>query len=145
MIRKITGYADILAATIVMKAFEQASSHVKVNIEYAAKTYTDMVEKGIAAFFVLEKDGDIVGGLGAIKCPDLHSGKLMAVETFWFVHPHHRGQGLRLLAEFEVWGKAEGCQTLAMIHMADSYPDRLEALYRRRGYNLAEKHYLKEI
>jgi GNAT superfamily N-acetyltransferase len=69
----------------------------------------------------------------------------MAVETFWFVHPDHRGQGLSLLVEFEKWGKREGCQTLAMIHMVDSFPDKLETLYRRRGYKLIEKHYLKEI
>lgn len=145
MIRMATTYKDILAATEVMKQFEYASTYVKVDIGHAAKIYSDMVDKGIAVYFIMEKDGVIIGGLGAVKCPDLHIGRTLAVETFWFIAPEYRGHGLGLMEAFERWGKSEGCDALAMIHMVDSYPEKLERLYIRRGYQLAEKHYIKEL
>lgn len=145
MIRQITTYEEILAAATVMKGFEQASSHVKVDPTHSANTYFNLVSAGIAVFFVMEKDGEMIGGLGALKAPDLHYNRIMAVETFWFVSPQHRGQGLQLFDAFEQWGAENGCNALAMIHMADSYPAALEKFYARKGYKLAEKHYIKEI
>ena len=145
MIRMLTEYDDILKAARVMQGFEQASKLIKVDPVRTAASYHRMVTSGIAVFFVLERDGQIVGGLGAIKCPDLHYDRTVAVESFWFVKPDCRGKGMALFDAFEKWGKQEGCTHLAMIHMMDSYPDRLEKLYERKGYKLWEKHYVKEL
>lgn len=129
----------------VMEQFSGGSEFVTVDIEYTAATYARMIAKDQATFLTLEVDNQIVGGLGCIRYPDLHNGLLTAVETVWFVHPDHRGYGMKLFDAFEEWAKKHGCKRLAMIHMVDSYPEILEKLYQRRGYKLIEKHYLKEI
>ena len=143
MIRELTTYEDILSATKVMKNFEQSSNHVKVDIEHSAQAYTKMVNSGISAFFSLEYDGVCFGGLGCIKAPDLHEGTLTAIETFWFVLPEHRGKGILLFNAFEKWADKQGCKNKAMIHMADSFPETLSKFYKRKGYELAEYHFIK--
>jgi len=141
---KQIGLDEVRALTEKMKAFEQASSHVKVNIEHSVKIYVNFITSGIGAMFALYADnGEIIGGLGCIKAPDIHDGSLMAVETFWMVLPEHRGQGLKLFRAFENWADEQGCKVKAMIHMADSFPFALAKLYKRKGYELAEYHFIK--
>lgn len=126
-----------------MVRFESATEFVKVVPDHAFKVYESMIKSGTAIMLVLEEDGQMVGGLGAIKYPDLHSGELTAVETYWFVAPEHRGHGMELFEAFEQWGKDQECTRLAMIHLADSYPKALEKIYLRKGYQLVEKHYVR--
>lgn len=95
---------------------------------------------------VLRDDaGAIRGGLGYIVSEDLHSPTKIAVETFWFVPPECRGEGVKLVVAFEEMARLNGCAKAAMIHMEDSYPKELELLYRRRKYKLIERHYVREI
>ncbi len=135
-VRKIAEY---------MKTFEQATNFVNVNVDYTTKRYENLVSQGIAVLLVDEEDGDLRGGLGIIKAEDLHDGSMTAVETFWFVKPEHRGRGKDLFIEFENWSRRNGIKKMAMIHLVDSYPDRLENLYIHAGYRLVEKHYVKEL
>lgn len=145
MIRVAKTKEDVYQVAAFMKQFEQATNFVDVDVEYTASRYWQMVESGIATMFILEQDSEMIGGLGAIKFPDLHDGRMTAVETYWFVSPEHRGKGLKLFDAFEIWGEESGCKKLAMIHLADSYPDILEKLYERRGYKLVEKHYVRYL
>uniref|UniRef100_A0A6M3IPD8 Putative acetyltransferase n=1 Tax=viral metagenome TaxID=1070528 RepID=A0A6M3IPD8_9ZZZZ len=131
----------------VFKQFEQASKFVKVDPEYCRRIYSDMIGRGMAKGFILIEDGNIHGGIGGLIGPDLHNGEKTAVETFWFVAPGFRG-GLgayELWRKFEEWAKEQGCKKVAMIHLSDSYPERLERIYKARGYKLLELHYVKEL
>lgn len=136
---------DVRPVTILMKGFEQASSFIKVDVEHACSTYEKLVGAGGCHILMLEKNGLLIGALGFIIFPDLHDGKLTAVETFWFVDPKQRGRGITLFNEYEIMAKEMGCKKLAMIHMEDSYPERLKYLYTKKGYKLIEQHYVKEI
>lgn len=128
-----------------MKQFEQATKFVTVDVEYAAKRYEKMIDDGLATVLIAEKNGVMLGGLGFINAPDLHNGEMIAVETFWFVAPEHRGIGIHLLNAFEKWAKENGSDKTAMIHLTDSMPERLKRLYLKRGYRLIEKHYVREV
>lgn len=145
MIRKAE-VGEIRHVTEFMKQFEQASSHVKVDIEYSITQYEKMVAADYAVVFMLiGLDNELHGGLGALKVPDLHCGLMTGIETFWYVAPKYRGPGLQLLDAFENWAVVEnGCKRTAMIHMEDSYPELLKRLYRMRGYHLMESHYVKD-
>ena len=133
----------------IFKGFEQDSKFIKVDLDYSDKTYRDLIGRGVGQIFLLFDDdtGDLVGGLGCIKAPDLHSGDMIAIETFWYVLPQCRNKmlGMELLFTFEQWAKEEGCTKVAMIHLADSAPESLEKLYLTMGYRLLEKHYIKEV
>ena len=137
--------SEMRRVTEFMKAFEQASQHVKVDIDHATAVYERMIDKGSMTVLVMEEDRDLIGSMAFLISPDLHDGKLTAVETYWFMHPDHRGNGMKLFDAFEKIAIGLGCKKLAMIHMMDSYPEVLERLYERKGYTLIEKHYVKEV
>lgn len=142
MIRIAHTKEDVYRTAFFMKRFEQESSFVKVKPEYAAESHWKLVESGIGRIFMLESDCQLIGGLGAIKFPDLNNGEMTAVECFWLVDPDHRGSGLKLLDAYEKWYE-EDCSKGALIHLIDSFPDALEKVYFRRGYQLVEKHYVR--
>ncbi len=130
---------------VFLKAFEEATGLVKVDSDYAFERYREMMENGICRIFVAEDSGVLQGAIGFIIANDLHDGGKTAIETFWFVDPTYRGIGKSLFNTFEKEAIAMGCKKLAMIHLADSYPDSLERFYLSNGYRLLEKHYIKEV
>jgi GNAT superfamily N-acetyltransferase len=121
------------------------SRHVKVDVDYATGVWMKWLENGTGIVFALKKDDRLIGGLGAIKVPDIHCGLLTAIEIFWFTNPEDRGEGLRLLDAYEKWAKISGCKRVAIIHLADSFPEVLSRIYERRGYELIESHYMREV
>jgi hypothetical protein len=129
-----------------MKAFEGVTKHVKVDVQYTHDKYVEMMKAGIARILVAEnEDRSFQGALGFIVSNDLHDGKKVAIETFWFALPQYKGAGGRLFRAFEEAAKRIGCGRTAMIHLIDSYPDSLEGYYLKNGYTLVEKHYIKDI
>jgi len=127
-----------------MQKFENVTSFVKVDPAHAGKKYAEFIEIGTGKMFILENSrGKMIGGLGCIIGEDLHYPRTMAIETYWFVAEEHRGRGLELLDHFETW--AESCGYIpAIVHLSDSYPEKLKKLYLKRGYKLTESHYIKE-
>ena len=131
--------------TIFMKGFEQATSEVKVNMDYAWEKYQRMMEQGIVKLFVAEEDGEIQGSIGFLITDDFHEDLKICIELFWFVDPRFRGIGKGLVDRFEEEARQSGCKKTAMIHLSDSYPESLEKFYLKNGYRLLEKHYVKEL
>jgi len=136
---------QMIVAVTLAKGFEQETAHVKVDVPYCIKTYTSFIEAGIGGVLALLHDGKVIGGLGYVVADDLHCPRSLAIETFWFVPPENRGGGMLLLQAFEDVARDLHCDGVAMIHLTDSHPDALEKVYARRGYNLVEKHYVKEL
>jgi GNAT superfamily N-acetyltransferase len=131
---------------VKIKGFENCSCFVKIDIEYSAKQcWNHMSTKTGTVFGLFDRYGEIIGGLGCVKVPDIATGIMTAVETFWFVEPGKRGNGLSLMEAFEKWADENDCPRKAMIHLVDSHPESLERLYLASGYKLVEKHYVKGI
>jgi GNAT superfamily N-acetyltransferase len=128
-----------------MKAFEGATSFVKVNSDYTFERYRIMMERGICRILIAEEGETLQGAIGFIITDDLHDGSKLAVESFWFAHPDYKGVGKALFNAFEEEAVKMGCKKLAMIHLSDSYPESLEKFYLKNGYKLVEKHYIKGI
>lgn len=99
---------------------------------------------GIGKIMVVRHSGRVVAAMGCLRVPDLYTGEMVASEVFWFVLPEHRGVGLALLDAYEKWARDEGCREVRMIHLSGLMPERLKALYQRRGYCEVEVAYGKE-
>lgn len=126
-----------------MKAFEMATKHVKVVPEYASDRFINMMEAGICRIFVAEDENkDFQGAVSWIVVPDMFCGEKTAIEMFWFVHPMHHGKGIGT-ALFDTFEAETNGMKRAMIHLSDSYPERLKKFYIDRGYTLLEEHYVK--
>jgi len=131
---------------VFMKMFEEASGMIQVDIDYTHKKYQQLLNSGTVKIYIAEtEEQDIQGAIGFLISNDLHDGKKIGIETFWFVDPKYRGIGKELFKTFEEEARKLGCKKLAMIHMVDSYPDTLKVFYEKQGYKLLEMHYIKEI
>lgn len=102
-------------------------------------------ERSDAVVFLMQNGDTIAGGIGGELKIDPISGRTLLVEMFWFVLPEFRGTtiGLRLLANFEKWGKDHGAAHTCMIAMENSMPQEMDRLYRRIGYRKLETTYVK--
>jgi hypothetical protein len=69
----------------------------------------------------------------------------LARETAWWIDPNHRGSAAsRMLDAYEHWAKCEQrCAFAGMAGMGED-PD-VAKLYLRRGYRVAETHFLKVL
>lgn len=108
-------------------------------------SWRTLLERGMGEIFVLRENGEVIGALGALVYPDMYDGEPVATEAFWWVKPERRGQGMRLLQEFEEWARECGCRRMLMVHLESLQPMALGRIYERRGYVKAETHYLKEV
>lgn len=70
---------------------------------------------------------------------------LMAKETAFWIEPDSRGgtAAVRLLERYDEWAKSLGCSYVGMAGMGSD--PQVAKLYERRGYRVAEVHYLKSI
>ena len=98
-----------------------------------------------AAIFGLWKDGALIGALGALMAPDLHTGQPTANELFWFVSMEHRhGSGaLRLVKQFEQWAHQHGATDFRLVHLLGPNGERFPKIYEHLGYRPIEINYLK--
>jgi hypothetical protein len=68
----------------------------------------------------------------------------IARETMWFIEREYRGlAAVKMLHGYEAWAHSEGCQFIGMAGMGED--PEVGRLYLRRGYQVAETHYLKAI
>lgn len=69
---------------------------------------------------------------------------MLARETVWFIDPEYRGTAaVRMLDAYERWAKSLGCVFTGMAGMGAD--PKVAKLYLRRGYRVAETHYLKAL
>jgi GNAT superfamily N-acetyltransferase len=118
--------------------------------EFNAETFTlgwmGLIKAGCGfAFTLVDERGDIKGGIGAVVNTDLNTGDKIAVEMFYYAMPEVRGNGLRLLPIIEDAARARGCKRFWMIHLEDGRSERMERFYGKRGYELKEHLYMKDL
>lgn len=134
--------ADIPRLVEMGQQFLAESSYrhkIANNPEKMSETVAWLIERG--SVLVLEKAGELVGMMGYFTNLHFLSGEKVAGEVFWWVEPTQRGDGLRLIHEFERRAAADGVKHLHMI----APNDRVAGLYKRLGYEFVESTYQKTI
>ncbi|ACH40479.1 MAG: hypothetical protein ACD_55C00094G0002 [uncultured bacterium] len=114
---------------------------MKFNPDHYVQFWQNMLKSGLGVIFLSEVDGVVLGGIGGIKFPEALSGRMTAVEMFWYTAKETRGDGVKLYLKFKKWAKENGCERLAMIYLPCSMPDKLKAFYDKEGFSLIEMHY----
>lgn len=96
---------------------------------------------------ILANDPHPVGMLMATTSEMLFSEEKLGVELMWWVNEDHRNGtlGWELFKAFEYWAKQIGCKAVQMSSVASEYAERLNKIYARKGYQLMERAYLKEL
>lgn len=111
---------------------------------YADKLFRSHLDQPRACCFVHDVDGAAQGVLMAAAGEHPFGPVLLAGETVWFIDPAHRGTAaVRMLDAYERWAQSLGCAFIGMAGMGAD-PD-VAKLYLRRGYRVAETHFLKAV
>jgi len=99
-----------------------------------------------ATCIVLEQDGKVAGFLMAAIMEQPFVKVRIAKDTCWWVEPSHRGYIFAcndMLNKYEQWAASCGCAFAGLAGMGSA--PRVGKLYARRGYAVAETHYLKSL
>lgn len=68
----------------------------------------------------------------------------LARETVWWIEPLYRGlSASRMLQAYEDWAAEQNCDFVGMAGMGKD--PEVARLYLRRGFKVAETHYLKAV
>lgn len=115
------------------------------NEQHFEAVWKQMLTMGVGRILYEENDdGIIVGALAFVVNPDMFSGEPASAEIFLYVLPEARGGGLagRFIDEYERLSKDKGICEVLMVSLAE-----LETgpIFIRRGYQMAETIYRKEI
>ena len=145
MVKHLTPQEAHLCVEGGQKFFVEGKLPGTFNPEVFVANWQGFIADGRGVIIALFDDGAFGGALGALLCPDISTGDLMAVECFWYMLPGHRGGGIRLLFEFEKWAKEKKALRIAMIHLTNLGETQLPLLYARLGYEAVEVHYVKNL
>ena len=96
---------------------------------------------------VLAAGSPFRGAIGGVLFNGLAIADFSCMEYFWYVNRHERGSiGVRLLAEFEQRLRDLGVRRLMMMHLSSpECDDKFLSLYDRRGYQLKERVFVKDL
>lgn len=113
-------------------------------IGYDDDVFNRVVPALINTTFVMEMDGVVVGVMAGSIVNGLASNDLTYQESFWYVEKAHRGFGIKLLTFAENYCRTNNVKFFIIAHMGNR-ETRLERIYKRRGFNILETHYIKVV
>jgi GNAT superfamily N-acetyltransferase len=116
-----------------------------LNEESFVQGWRQMLTSGVGVLLGAFSERGIEGAIGGSVFPDFPTGDLVATEFFWFTIPGHRGSGLKLLTAFENECRSRGAKRINMVHLVNLNDDIMARVYERRGYDLREKIYIKNL
>ena len=117
----------------------------EIDPDYYINQWQKFMDTGIGVVFYLRKDGVVVGGIGAIKAPDVFCGKGTLVELFWYVDPKHRKAGILLYKALEEYFYSQiDLKRFCMVHMERSMPEKLKTFYIKQNFRLLETQWVKD-
>jgi GNAT superfamily N-acetyltransferase len=136
---------ELLKLEDLAKQFIVLSSYPSFSWGRFISSWTDIINRGIGAIFVMYENAIPIGAIGGFAYPDLYSGEIIATEFMWFVEPKHRGHGLDLYFEFEKWAKEKNAKRIRMTHLCKVMPEGMKVLYSELGFEAIEVNYDKEL
>jgi len=119
----------------------------RFNPRHFIQVWGQLITTGVGVLLIAERDAQFLGAIGGLIYQDPGTGDHVAQEAFWFLQPAARkGRlGLRLLDAFEREANRRQCARVLMVHLETLQAGRLAAFYQRRGYQLVETIYAKEL
>jgi GNAT superfamily N-acetyltransferase len=112
---------------------------------YGVRLFRFHLNRSNACCIIHDVEGTAQGVLMALATQHPFGPVIVAKENLWWIDPAYRGgtAALRMLDEYERWARSLGARFTGIAGMADD--PRVATLYARRGYRVAETHYLKPV
>lgn len=136
---------ELLRMGRAFHAVTGAADLIPLDEDTLERTFVGLIDSPVGTVIVAEAHTGLCGAVGGMLHPSyLNSNHLTGQELFWWVDPEHReGVGRTLFDALEDWARGQGANSFMMITLDALEPERVAALYKRRGYRPAERLYLK--
>lgn len=95
--------------------------------------------------FVLLDEEKIVGAMVGFVTTYAASPQRIYQEIMWYVPKEYRKHGVKLLDHLEQWCKDQGIDFIVMANLGENRSEIFRRFYLRRGYRVAETHYVRKI
>lgn len=131
--------------------FHAESRYTDFGIDFDAQALTETLERMVASeeagIFVSERSGSVVGVGAVVLSTPFMSRRMIAIEPFWWMHPDLRGSmdSIRLILALERWSAENGCAAISMVELELVLGSPAAAIYRRLGYQPAERTWIKKV
>jgi GNAT superfamily N-acetyltransferase len=122
---------------------EESLSEYGINVTTERLQEMINICKGVS--FFLEDAGRPVGVIAGMVVNSLTDGKASLQEVIWYVHPHYRKHGHKLLQAFEKEARKLRMTNIVMASMCNSMHERVDRIYKKLGYRPFEVQYIKEL
>jgi len=128
---------------LIIEHYEEIAHYQDIPLDPDWDAYAAASRAGNIRVFTARAGGRLIGYAVFFVRMNLHyKSSLQAVQDILFVHPDHRGQGLRLIRYADRYLKAEGVQVVYQhIKAAHNFGPALE----RMGYELMDLIYSKRL
>ena len=115
--------------------------------ESMAATMKTLIDGVTGTILVLEKDGEIVGGIGGYTTPAyFNKNATFGQQVFWFVHPDYRSRrSLLLLDTFGAWCKNMGATMIWSGAKQNESYSGMKKVLNRKGYQELETVFVKGV
>jgi hypothetical protein len=114
------------------------------NPDYAERLFLLHLRGPRTICIVHDVEGQAEGVLMATASEHPFGPVWLARETLWWIDPAHRGSAaFRMLDAYEAWASSQRCRFVGMAGMGND--PVVAKLYQRRGYRVAETHFLKAL
>jgi len=147
MIREATIDDVAEIAALGVKFFAEAENDLspKFSAEKTAQFIIEMIMSDEASIIVgTNSDYRIVGVLGNVISKPFFSDDITVHELFWYVDKGYRGSiGRRLLKALEDRAMGLGATFVSMSCM--THPMDMDSYYKRNGYSIFEKTYVRRL
>lgn len=113
----------------------------------AAELFAAMLQLPTGAIFLMERAGQVVGGIGGLIAPHyFNRASLSCTELFWFVEKKARGslEAVRLVCTLRDWAARQGATVLTMAAL-ESSPPSIKRLYAKMGLRPQENYHMGRI
>lgn len=117
------------------------------NTESAGNTFAALITQESGALLVIEHEGMVVGGAGALIAPFFfNAAHKVGQEFFWFVSKEHRGSrdSFRLMKALEDAAREKGASFFYIAALATG-SETVRKVYKRAGYLEQETYYMRRL
>jgi len=120
------------------------AEHSTIDPDSLTQTLAVLIDSHL--LIVAEIDGAVIGTAGAMLTPTYWNyNELQGLEFFWWLEKDYRGSGAGQALQYELTRRAKerGVKFWHMVALENDKVESLGALYKRSGFKLIERTYLK--
>ncbi len=141
---RLAGINDLYQIEQIFREFAEDAApmyKLKFNVDKAKITLEGCLKEHLVP--VIEIDGKIVGGICGLIIDSMMTSDVIFQDLFFYVKPEYVNLTRNLIRDTQKFCKARGVNKMVLATLGEN--ERLDRFYKLLGFEILEKHFVKEI